>query len=182
MAVLLRSVRANGEPITRALDAAGIPYVVAGMNNLFGTPEAEAARQLFYFMANRPGIDAAALEGLWVGAGLGLDLAAVKQADWNRRRVENVDRALCTIADGYDQPKMKEAISWCWREGSAARNGPEPYLRTAADFLLGQSVPSSSSCTTPRIGNNPIWRWHPFIYLALRFGIKRDPSTRPFIY
>src|ERR1700685_3777678 len=80
MAVLLRSVRANGEPITRALDAAGIPYVVAGMNNLFGTPEAEAARQLFYFMANRPGIDAAALEGLWVGAGLGLDLAAVKQA------------------------------------------------------------------------------------------------------
>ena len=80
MAILLRSVRANGEPITRALDDAGIPYVVAGMNNLFGTPEAEAARQLFYFMANRPGIDAAALEGLWVGAGLGLDPAAVSQA------------------------------------------------------------------------------------------------------
>ena len=39
MAILLRSVRANGEPITRALDAAGIPYVVAGMNNLFGTPK-----------------------------------------------------------------------------------------------------------------------------------------------
>ena len=80
MAVLLRSVRANGEPITRALDAAGIPYVVAGMNNLFGTPEAEAARQLFYFMANRAGIDAAALEGLWVAAGLGLDPAAVNRA------------------------------------------------------------------------------------------------------
>jgi hypothetical protein len=109
-------------------------------------------------------------------------LAAVRQADWDRRRVENVDRALCTIADGYDQPKMKEAISWCWQEGSTARNGPEPYLRTAADFLLGQSVSSSSSCTTPRIGNNPIWRWDPFIYLALRLGIKRDPSTRPFIY
>ena len=43
MAVLLRSVRKNGAPITRALDAAGVPYVVAGMNNLFETREAEAA-------------------------------------------------------------------------------------------------------------------------------------------
>ncbi len=80
MAILLRSVRANGEPITRALDAAGIPYVVAGMNNLFGTPEAEAARQLFYFMASRPGIDAAGLRAIWVAAGLGLDAAAVGRA------------------------------------------------------------------------------------------------------
>src|SRR5208337_1156740 len=80
MAILLRSVRANGEPITRALDAAGIPYVVAGMNNLFGTPEAEASRQLFYFMANRPTVDAAALEGIWLAAGLGLDAASVKKA------------------------------------------------------------------------------------------------------
>jgi DNA helicase-2/ATP-dependent DNA helicase PcrA len=37
MAVLLRSVGANGEPITRALDNAEIPYLVVGMNNLFGT-------------------------------------------------------------------------------------------------------------------------------------------------
>ena len=37
MAILLRSVKANGaEPITRALRAAGIPFVVTGMNNLFG--------------------------------------------------------------------------------------------------------------------------------------------------
>jgi DNA helicase II / ATP-dependent DNA helicase PcrA len=31
MAVLLRSVKANAEPITDAFGAAGIPYVVAGM-------------------------------------------------------------------------------------------------------------------------------------------------------
>jgi len=36
--------------ITRALHDAGIPFIVMGMNNLFGTPEAEASRQLFYFM------------------------------------------------------------------------------------------------------------------------------------
>ena len=51
MAILLRSVKANAEPITGALQAAGIPFVVTGMTNLFGTAEAEAARQLFYFMA-----------------------------------------------------------------------------------------------------------------------------------
>ncbi len=80
MAILLRSVRANGAPITRALDAAQIPYVVAGMNNLFGTPEVEAARQLLYFMANRPSVDATALETVWLAAGLALAAAEVKQA------------------------------------------------------------------------------------------------------
>ncbi len=46
IAVLLRSVKANAEPIMLALQAAGIPFVVTGMTNLFGTSEAEAARQL----------------------------------------------------------------------------------------------------------------------------------------
>lgn len=80
MAILLRSVRKNGEPITRALDAAKIPYVIAGMNNLFGTAEAEAARQLFYFLANRPNSDATSLKGIWLTTGLGLDAAGVGQA------------------------------------------------------------------------------------------------------
>ncbi len=82
MAILLRSVRKNGAAITRALDAAGIPYVVAGVNNLFGTSEAEAPRQLFHFMANRPTIDAAALEGVWLAAGL----------DWIRQMLERQAR------------------------------------------------------------------------------------------
>lgn len=80
MAILLRSVRANGEPITRALDQAHIPYLVVGMNNLFGTAEAEAARQLFYFMASRPTVDATGLERTWLSAGLGLTAADVRQA------------------------------------------------------------------------------------------------------
>ncbi|MDA8108499.1 MAG: ATP-dependent DNA helicase [Betaproteobacteria bacterium] len=80
MAVLLRSVKANAEPITRALRAAGIPFVVTGMTNLFGTAEAGAARQLFYFIADRPGVDAAALKAAWESAGLGLEPAALDQA------------------------------------------------------------------------------------------------------
>lgn len=73
MAILLRSVRANAEPITTALQAAGIPFVVKGMTNLFNTAEAEAARQLFYFMGDHPGADEAAVEAAWNAADLGIE-------------------------------------------------------------------------------------------------------------
>ena len=78
MAVLLRSVKNNGEPITDALSAAGIPYVVTGMANLFDTPEAEAARQLFYFIAGR--IDRIALRAAWRQTNIALDHDALERA------------------------------------------------------------------------------------------------------
>jgi len=80
MAILLRSVRSNAEPITDALQKAGIPFVVTGMTNLFDTAEVEAARQLFYFMADRPGLDARALITVWQAAGLGLEPATLAKA------------------------------------------------------------------------------------------------------
>lgn len=80
MAVLLRSVKSNAEPITAALQAAGIPFVVTGMTNLFGTAEAEAARQLFYLIGDHHGVDEAAVENAWNGANLGLDPAALQSA------------------------------------------------------------------------------------------------------
>ena len=73
MAVLLRSVRTNAEPITEALRAAGVPFVVTGMNNLFGTAEAEAARQLFYFIGGRDDVDEVDVEDTWTEADLGVD-------------------------------------------------------------------------------------------------------------
>jgi DNA helicase II / ATP-dependent DNA helicase PcrA len=91
MAVLLRSVKANAAPITDAFDAAGVPYVVVGMTNLFGTNEAEAARQLFYFMASRAGVDERAVDQAWRGANLGLDPADL------RRAIENVARARASL-------------------------------------------------------------------------------------
>jgi DNA helicase II / ATP-dependent DNA helicase PcrA len=94
MAILLRSVRTNGEPITRALDAAGIRYVVVGMNNLFDTAEAEAARQFFYFMAGRPNIDANMLRQVWLNAGLGLT------ADDVSRAIDTAEKS----RDGFDNP------------------------------------------------------------------------------
>lgn len=72
MAVLLRSVARNGAPITSALDGAGIPYVIVGMNNLFDTAEAKAARELFYFIGGTQSSTAKSVTDAWNGAGLGI--------------------------------------------------------------------------------------------------------------
>ncbi|SAL78597.1 superfamily I DNA/RNA helicase [Caballeronia terrestris] len=78
MAILLRSVSKNAEPITRALRAAGIPYLVVGMNDLFATPEANAARDLFYFMAGR--LDEKSVLESWKVADTGATLSSLKKA------------------------------------------------------------------------------------------------------
>lgn len=78
MAVLLRSVSASGAPITRAFDDAGIPYLVVGMNHLFRTPEAEAARHLFYFMAGA--VSFAEALAAWEQANTGAKTSALRAA------------------------------------------------------------------------------------------------------
>ncbi|MBU2730092.1 ATP-dependent helicase [Acidithiobacillus caldus] len=78
MAILLRSVRRDGGAITAALDAAGVPYVITGMDNLFVQPEVEAARQLFYFLNGE--IDEATLRTSWQVADLGIAKKALDQA------------------------------------------------------------------------------------------------------
>jgi len=88
IAVLLRSVKRNGEPITLGLEAAGIPFVVAGMTNLFGAAEAEAARQLFYFMADRPEVDPADVERPWLDAHLGVNRTGLKRAIVNAAKAK----------------------------------------------------------------------------------------------
>jgi DNA helicase-2/ATP-dependent DNA helicase PcrA len=80
LAVLLRSVKANAAPITAALQAAGVHFVVTGMTNLFGTAEAEAARQLFYFLGDHHGVDEAAVEQAWSAANLGAEPNALRAA------------------------------------------------------------------------------------------------------
>lgn len=51
-AILLRSVKNDAAPITDALDTAGIPFVVSGMNQLFNTPEIQVMRAIFDYMAD----------------------------------------------------------------------------------------------------------------------------------
>jgi hypothetical protein len=57
------------------------------MNNLFGTAEADAARQLFYFMAGRTGVYAMNLEAVWLNAALGLKAPDVRRAIQNANAV-----------------------------------------------------------------------------------------------
>jgi DNA helicase II / ATP-dependent DNA helicase PcrA len=104
IAILLRSVRRDGEAIAAALDEAGVPYVVTGMDNLFQTDEAQAARELFYFLADES--DEVALRGAWQRADLGvapnaLDRAAaaalqarrdMKKAEVGQFKVYNLQR------------------------------------------------------------------------------------------
>ncbi len=78
MAILLRSVRGAGRPIAEALKRAGVPYIITGMDNLFEQPEADAARQLFYFLAGNA--DEAALRETWETANLGIGKSALSRA------------------------------------------------------------------------------------------------------
>jgi len=80
VAILLRSVKGNGEPITRALHDAGIPSIVVGMNDLFSAVEAEAARLLFYFMAKRPSVNRERVKRAWLDANVGITEAALDAA------------------------------------------------------------------------------------------------------
>lgn len=95
MAVLLRSVAKNGEPIIRALQAAKIPFIVIGMNKLFDTAEAEAARQLFFFMNGR--IGEAELLKAWEQANTGATRANLKKA------IAVVKQAVADMATGEER-------------------------------------------------------------------------------
>lgn len=79
-AILLRSVSGNGHPILDALRNARIPFIVNGMNNLFETAEAEAARHLFYYFANHLGASEASLRQAWQAADVGVSDAVLDAA------------------------------------------------------------------------------------------------------
>lgn len=92
IAILLRSVRRDGKAIMAALTAAKVPYVITGMDNLFDKPEAEAARQLFYFLARE--IEEVALRGAWERADLGIAPQNLNQAiDAAARARQDMQRA-----------------------------------------------------------------------------------------
>ena len=88
-AVLLRSVRNNASPILNALDSAGIPYIVRGMNDLFDTAEVHASRGIFLFMVNQ--ITEEQLRTLWLDANLGISEAKLQLAIEHLKSERNWD-------------------------------------------------------------------------------------------
>lgn len=107
-AILLRSVKNDAEPITEALEAAGIPYIVTGMNRLFETPEVRAIRDVFYWLGDfaPPGeqpLDADGVMESLRGAGWGLSagqLASGRRFLEERKRQISINR---TAAELYLQ-------------------------------------------------------------------------------
>ena len=91
IAILVR-VKRLIPAIVDALETHQIPYVVAGVSSLFDANEAQAARELFYFLAGKS--DAATLRATWRRARLGLSAADIKRAV--RLAVEDC----ASIADG----------------------------------------------------------------------------------
>lgn len=79
-AILFRSVKNNANPIVAALKTAGIPVIIVGMHHLFETPEAQAARLIFYFLVDRNGTDRNALQDSWLAANVGLNPAVLNRA------------------------------------------------------------------------------------------------------
>ena len=71
MAILVR-VKKLIPAIANELERREIPYVVGGVSSLFDTPEAGAARELFYFLGSEAGSDEAALRAAWQAVNLGL--------------------------------------------------------------------------------------------------------------
>ena len=84
MAVLLRSVKGNGTVIIDSLKRAGIPFVVTGLTNLFETDEAQAARDLFYFMSGESfdgrNVDSPDLRKSWERARIGFTDQSLNKA------------------------------------------------------------------------------------------------------
>ena len=70
-AILLRTVQGSAAPILEALRGEGVPYIVGGMNDLFGTREVQAARTLFYFIGGRDTVTATDVVAAWREASVG---------------------------------------------------------------------------------------------------------------
>ena len=119
MAVLLRSVSGSGAIITEAMKEADIPFVVKGLDNLFDTAEAGAARSLFHYIAGEtirvyemyrsevkepPTMQE--LRQLWENARLGI---GKRNLDHALRYVKEVHDGLIAD-DGISQPTIQRVF------------------------------------------------------------------------
>ena len=126
-AILLRSVRKSGEEIVSVLKAEGIPYIIAGLANLFDTPEVQACVALCQYITGD--VSAADVRDSWVNAELGLD-------------DDDLNKGLAVL----DRAKS-------WEEGErwAAYNIQRAYLDfLEAISLREERIPVSAITSAPR--------------------------------
>jgi DNA helicase-2/ATP-dependent DNA helicase PcrA len=129
------------------------------MNNLFGTAEADAARQLFYFMAGRTIVDAKTLEAVWLNAGLGLVAADV------RRGI----RAAKALRDEFNATNMRsvryglQRVFLNFLENAGAREDRVPNNRGEIAFYnLGKFSQAITDFETIHYHSRPVELYNVF--------------------
>jgi DNA helicase-2/ATP-dependent DNA helicase PcrA len=120
-AILLRSVKNDAGPITDALMAARIPFVLRGMANLLLPTEAEAAAVSFDFLAGH--VSGEEVKGAWHRADMGLSEAELAAGTVHLERMRLwIDEwdGVCGLVDVY--MGLLEAMGiYAERFGDAAR-------------------------------------------------------------
>ncbi len=158
MAVLLRSVPRDGGPIMDALNAAGVPYVITGMDNLFAKPEAEAARQLFYFFAHK--IDENQLLRAWEKADLGIEKGALNAAIAAARKARD-DMQDANVGQFKVYNLQRQFMAFL--ETAALREEQVPEGRGEVVFYnLGQFSQAISDFESIHFHSNPAAKYESF--------------------
>jgi DNA helicase-2/ATP-dependent DNA helicase PcrA len=158
IAVLLRSVRRDGAIITDALAAAGVPYVITGMDNLFTKPEAEAARQLFYFLAGR--IDAKSLTVAWENADLRISKQALVEAVANATKARD---GMAKADVGQFQVYNLQRQFMAFLEAAALREEQVPAERGEVVFYnLGKFSQAISDFESIHFHSKPVDKYDSF--------------------
>ena len=158
MAVLLRSVKRDGAAVMDALTAAGVPYVIAGMDNLFQKPEAEAARQLFYFLNKQA--DEPTLRDAWLSADLGLKpkaldaaIAAARQA---RDQMGDADVGQFKVYN-----LQRQFMAFIENAGLREENVPDSRGEVAF-YNLGKFSQAISDFESINFSSNPVDKYKSF--------------------
>ena len=193
MAILLRSVRTSGGPITSALKAAGIHFVVKGMANLFDTAEAQATRILFHYLADQTttqfngwsGIEEIAvptnpeLRRAWEDAELGLTKANLNKALRYATRVrDNLQQ------EGSRAPTIQK-VFLDFLELSEVREELVPNKRgQVALFNLGRFSQVISDWETINFRSQPLSSFQlfvSFLYNQARFAYSEGEEDNDYV-
>jgi len=158
MAILLRSVRRDGDAIMRALDAADVPYVITGMDNLFRKAEVEAARHLFWYLANE--VDEAALRETWRVARLGIGAKAFERALAAARKARD-DMPDASIGQHKVYNLQRQFLAFL--ENAGLREETVPGGRGEVVFYnLGQFSQAISDFESINFRSNPVDKYKTF--------------------
>ncbi len=142
MAILLRSVRRNGDPIVDALRRHDIPFVVKGTANLFKTPEAQALRLTYHYVAAieislsdtyHPTPNDIDISNAWLNAELDVQRSDLKRA------VRSLDALRIAVGDGSRHGRSLQAVLLAFLADIGVREDSMPEgRREDAMFNFGK--------------------------------------------